>query len=379
MGYNGKNDSRHLGWKIVRAHIRELQEGCIVAEDVFSLTNRPIVTKKTILTQELIDILKVFLIEEVEVEKLKVNGAFFVSDDHIPDLKDEINDTALKNNESLEDMFLKGVQDYKKEFKNWQSGMQIDMSKIRNIMLPLIEKSENNPSDLFSLHHLSTNDEYLYQHSVAVGLLSAFIGRKLKYSKGDVVQLALGGVLSDSGMAKVKPSILYKNSTLTLQEFEEIKKHPAYSYKMVQNISLLRETTKLGIFQHHERLDGSGYPFGEQSNKINTFAKIIAVADTFHAMTSNRLYRKKQSPFKVLEMMLQDMFGKYDIAAMQAIGSGFMTFSIGSRVKLSDGQIAEILFIEEKFPTRPLVKLQQTGEILHLEKYRQLYIEEVLK
>lgn len=367
------------GGRKVRVHINELREGCIVADDIFSLTNRPIITKKTILNHELIDILKVFLIEEVPVEKIKVDGAAFIQEEPSYDSKVDIGDAAIRSYDSLEDMFLKGVQDYKKEFKNWQSGMQIDISKIRNIMLPLIEKCENNPSDLFSLHHLSTNEEYLYQHSVAVGLLSAFIGRKLKYSKGGIVQLALGGCLSDSGMAKVKPSILFTNSTLTLQEFEEIKKHPAYSYKMVQNISLLRETTKLGIFQHHERLDGSGYPFGEQSNKINTFAKIIAVADTFHAMTSNRLYRKKQSPFKVLEMMLQDMFGKYDIAAMQAIGSGFMTFSIGSSVKLSDGQIAEILFIEEKFPTRPLVKIQETGEILHLEKYRQLYIEEVLK
>ncbi|WP_373566133.1 HD-GYP domain-containing protein, partial [Klebsiella pneumoniae] len=70
--------------------------------------------------------------------------------------------------------------------------------------------------------------EYLFQHSVAVGLLSAFIGKKLKYSKGDIVQLALGGCLSDAGMAKIKPAILNKKSTLTQQEFEEIKSHPTY-------------------------------------------------------------------------------------------------------------------------------------------------------
>ncbi|MEH7123439.1 HD-GYP domain-containing protein [Bacillus sp. JJ1773] len=362
----------------MRVNIKELREGCIISEDIYSLTNRPIVTKKSILTKELIHILNVFLIEEVAVEKLMVNGSVFIPKEYIIDER-ETKEAPSENNGCLEDMFLIGVQNFKREFKNWQSGLPIDISKIRSIMLPLVDKSEANPSDLFSLHHLSTNDEYLYQHSVAVGLLSAFIGKKLKYNKGDVLQLALSGCLSDAGMAKVKPSILFKNSTLTLQEFEEIKRHPVYSYKMVQNISLLKETTKLGIFQHHERLDGSGYPFGEQNNKISSFAKIIAVADTFHAMTSNRLYRKKQSPFKVLEMMLQDMFGKYDIAAMHAIGSGFMTFSIGSSVKLSNGQIAEIMFLEEKTPTRPLVKINQTGEIFHLEKHRQLYIEEVIK
>ncbi|MBS4189825.1 HD-GYP domain-containing protein [Bacillus sp. FJAT-49705] len=363
----------------MRVRVNELQEGCILSEDVFSLTIRPIIDKKTVLSNELIELLKVFLIDSVAVESLMVNGKTFNPIEPLDEGKSKTIIIVPEQEAELRDMFLIGVQKYKKEFKNWQSGLPIDISKIRNILIPLIEKSESCPSDLFYLHHLSTNEEYLFQHSVAVGLLSAFIGRKLKFSKGDIVQLALGGCLSDAGMAKVKPSILLKNSILTLQEFDEIKKHPAYSYKMVQNISILRESTKLGIFQHHERLDGSGYPFGEQSSKINTFAKIIAVADTFHAMSSNRLYRGKQSPFKVLEMMLQDMFGKYDIAAMHAIGSGFMTFSIGSSVKLSDGQIAEILFIEEKSPTRPLVKINNTEEILNLVKNRQLYIEEVLQ
>lgn len=359
----------------MRVRIQELQEGCILSDDVYSLTNRPIISKKTILTDDVLQVLKAFLIKDVTVEKVKVNGSAFIPSDVIEEEKG----VFAEGEQRLEDLFLVGVQNYKKEFKNWQAGLSVDISKIRSIMLPLIEKLETSPSELFSLHHLSTNEEYLYQHAVAVGLLSAFIGRKLKYSKGDIVQLALGGCLSDAGMAKIKPAILNKKSTLSLQEFEDIKRHPTYSYKMVQNIMVLRESTKIGILQHHERLDGSGYPSGEQNNKINSFAKIIAVADTFHAMTCNRLYRRKQSPFKVLEMMLQDSFGKYDIAAMQSIKSGIMTFSIGSKVKLSDGQIAEILFIEEKSSTRPLVKVTSTEEIIHLEKNRQLFIEEVLK
>jgi HD-GYP domain-containing protein (c-di-GMP phosphodiesterase class II) len=310
------------------------------------------------------------------VDKLMVNGTPFLPKEVLVDGDSEHGNFS---SDDFEDAFLLAVRDYKREFGNWQSGIPIDISKIRNILLPLVEKSDINPSMLFSLHHLSTQDEYLYQHAIAVGLISAFIGKKLKMSKGDIVQLALGGCLADSGMAKIKPVILNKKSTLTKQEFDEMKSHTAHSYKMVQGISLLRESTKIGILQHHERLDGSGYPLGEQNNKINIFAKIIGVADTFHAMTSNRLYRRKQSPFKVLEMMLQDMFGKYDLTAMQAIGSGIMTFSIGSKVKLSNGRVAEIVFIEEKSPTRPLVKLIENDEIIHLEKNRQLFIEEVLK
>ncbi|GLB58977.1 HD-GYP domain-containing protein [Cytobacillus sp. NCCP-133] len=361
----------------MRVPIQELQEGCILSEDVFSMTNRPIVSRKTVLTSELIGILKAFLIEEAVVERTLVNGMAFIPAEGIVE-NPNISETK-ENDSSFLDTFLIGVKKYKKEFQAWQSGLPIDIAKIRNIMIPLIDKMEKSPSDIFTLHHFSTNEDYLFQHAVAVGLISSFIGKKLNLNKGEVVQLALGGCLADSGMAKISHGILQKSTSLSSEEFEEIKGHCSHSFKMVQNLSLLRESTKIGIIQHHERLDGSGYPFGEQSSKINQTGKIIAVADAFHAMTSQRLYRRKQSPFKVLEMLIQDSFGKYDIQSIQALGSGIMTFSIGSRVKLSDGQIGEILFVDDKSPTRPLVKIEETDELVHLEKDRQLFIDEVLK
>ncbi len=360
---------------MVRVPIQELREGCILTQDVFSLTNRPIISQKTVLTKELLDIMKIFLIDEAEVETTMVNGKPFASAGSL----EEAEELTESNELGFLNTFLTGVQNFKREFVSWQSGLPVDIAKIRNIMIPLIEKMEKSPSGIFSLHHLSTNEDYLYQHSVAVGMISAFIGKKLSLNKGEIVQLALGGCLADAGMAKINPSILNKSTSLNSEEFEEIKRHSTLSFKMVQNISLLRESTKIGIIQHHERLDGSGYPFGEQSSKINQAGRIIAAADAFHAMTSQRLYRRKQSPFKVLEMLIQDSFGKYDIPSIQALGSGIMNFSIGSMVKLSDGQTAEILFIEGKSPTRPLVKLVETGEIIQLEKNRQLYIDEVLK
>lgn len=362
----------------MRVKIKELQEGCILSEDVISWTNRPIVQKKTVLTNELLEILHAFLIKDVAVERMLVNGTPFIPSELIEEEK-ESEKESNKKEESFTDYFLQAVQQYKKEFQSWQAGTTVDISKIRNIIIPLIEKSETRSSDLFTLHHLSTENEYLFQHSIAVGLISGFIGKKLNYNKGDIAQLAVAGCLSDCGMAKIPSNILNKKDALTRDEFEEVKQHPTYSYKMIQNATLLRDGAKISIFQHHERLDGSGYPLGEKDQKIHPFAKIIAVADTFHAMTSQRLYRKKQSPFKVLEMIIQDNFGKFDIASIRALQAGIMNFSIGSKVKLSNGQVAEILFIEEKSPTRPLIKLIHSEEIIHLEKNRQLFIDEILE
>jgi len=353
-----------------------LIEGCIVSEDIFGRTDHPIIKKNTVLTNQLIDILKLFLIPSVEVEKLLVSGTPFIPPNQIQ-IEQSNNPAVSIGNSDFTRLFLQASEEYHKHFQMWQSGMPIDMAKIRLILLPLLNEDVVNSSVIFSLHHFSTKERYAYQHAVAVGLLCGYIAKRLQYSTGDAVQAAIAGILADCGMAKINPNILQKKTALSAQEFEEVKNHPKYSYQMVHGLPLLKKGAQVAVLQHHERLDGSGYPISLKSNMIHPIAKIIAVADTYHAMTSERLYRKKQSPFKVLEMMQQDYFGKFDLAALNALSSGIINFSIGSKVKLSDGKLGEVLFISEKSPTRPLVQLFHSEEILNLEENINLYIEEI--
>lgn len=362
----------------MRVSTNDLVAGCILSEDIFRLSNRPIIEKNTILTDELIEILHLFLIPTVEVERTLVVGTPFNAKEVAANEKKEKVQVYSQSKNDFITLFLQAAKEYKKEFQMWQSGMPIDISKIRTIILPLLEITKRNSSEIFSLHHLSNNEEYNDQHAVAVGLLCGYIAGRLNYSNGEVVQSALAGILADCGMAKVNPRILTKKSALTPSEFEEVTNHPKFSYQMVQHESLLKEGAKVAIIQHHERLDGSGYPFGLTNNKMHPLAKIIGVADTYHAMTSERLYRKKQSPFKVLELMRQDYFGKYDIAALKALSTGIMNFTIGSKIRLSNGELGEVFFISEKSPTRPLIKIENTEDILNLEENRHLFIEEII-
>lgn len=357
----------------MRVNPYELQEGCILSTDIFSKTNRPIFSKKTVLTAKLIEAMKAFLIEEVEVEKTLIDGSSFIpsSVPHaVEEEKKEI--TQL----SFTDLFLQSVYQYKKEFNSWQAGLPIDISKIRALLLPLLEKMENHSYEVFNLHHLSTRDTYPYQHPVAVGLISGFIGKKLELEMGEWVQVAMAGCLADCGMAKMNPRILHKTTSLTVKEYEDVKKHPVISFKMTQNIPVLRKEAKIAILQHHERLDGSGYPL--KSKNIHQYARIIAVADTLHAMTSERLYRSKQSPVKVIEMFFESSFGKFDPAVIRSISSHIVNFTPGDMVKLSDGRMAEIIFADRKSPTRPMIKIITTDEIIQLDRNRHLHIDEIL-
>lgn len=364
----------------MRVKIKGLIEGCILSQDVYGMTSTPIMKRNTVLTNELIEILQLFLIPSVEVNSILVTGTPFQPSEDLVE-----NERLLSNHSSngLEErdfvtLFLVATREYKRHFQLWQSGLPIDISQLRGILIPLLDVALQKSSEIFYLHHLSTKEEYLYQHSLAVGILCGFIAKRLNYSQGNIVQAALAGFLADCGLAKVRPGILQKDTALTSEEFNEIKNHTKYSYLLVQHVSSLKEGTKVAIFQHHERLDGSGYPIALTDPKIHDVAKIIAVADTYHAMTSERIYRKKQSPFKVLESMRQDQFGQFDVQILRALCSGIINFSKGSKVKLSNGQLGEVLFISDKSPTRPLVKLDETSEMINLESNRELYIEEII-
>lgn len=355
----------------MRVLINQVQEGCILTEDVLGLSNQPIIKKNTVITDELLNILKVYLVEEVEVAGMLENGEPF-------------NPVQLQNSEAKNEIpliasYISAAGNFKKEFSLWQTGSSIDINKIFSIMIPLIEEINFFPSsEIFQINHLSTDKDYISKHAVAVGMLSAFIGRKLNYSKSDIVQLAVGGALCDAGMAKVEPSLLEKASHLNYHEKEEIKRHPEYSLQMVQHLPILKDEVKSAIYEHHERLDGSGYPKGKSGKLISSYGKIFAVADAFHAMNSNRSYRRKYSPYQVLELMLEDYFGQYDLLSIKTLANGILHYSIDSTVKLSNGQLAKIIFIDESAPTRPLIKMISTDEILSLKNNRHLYIEEVM-
>ncbi|WP_257985540.1 HD-GYP domain-containing protein [Bacillus sp. V5-8f] len=357
----------------MRVKTQYLIEGTILSKDVPGLANRPIMAGKTILDHDHIEVLKAFLVTDVSVEKTLINGLPFVPKEII----DQEGEEQESSDSGFIPSYLKAVQSYKQLFKTWQAGTPMDVSKVRELIIPLFNKAMDNPSELFLLHHYSTTTDYLYHHAISVGLLSGYLAKKLNLERGDVLQIAMAGCLVDSGMAKIPLKILEKKTSLTTDEFNEVKPHPIYSLQMLQNSSILKEAVKYAILQHHERLDGSGYPSGKKGEALHPFSRIVAVADVYHAMTSERNYRKKQSPFKVAEMILQDDFGKFDIGVVKTLLSCITNYSIGSRVKLSNGYIAEIIFVESNAPTRPMVKLD-SGEILPLTKNRELFIEDVL-
>ena len=362
-----------IAMESLKVHINDLRAGKIVADDIYANTQYPIIFKNTKISQEHLHILKAFNISEIPI---------LLDENRKNDKPQEENSVVNVEMTQVVDSFRKNyidvIEEFKKMFNSWEAGAKIDITKVRGLILPLVEKMLEDRTIIFDLHCFCNVKEYLYHHCIATGLICAVITQKLGYERGYVYQMAVAGTLADCGMARIPLRIRDKKETLNQFEFNEIRKHPVFSLQMVRNLQAVKEEMKEAIFQHHERLDGSGYPLKLRVGSISKFGQIIAVADTFHAMTSERLYRSKESPFKVIEMIKESEFGKFDIQVVQALVDLVATLPIGTKIELSNLEHGEIMFINKFAPTRPLIKLISTGEIIDLSKNRRFYISRVI-
>lgn len=370
-----------LGGSYMFVKPEELIPGCILIEEVKGKTNRPLIPKNTMLTEKHITVLQKYLVERVNISsKLEEGEPFIPKSLHKSENSQplEVYDKEKKIDMSFKDHYQQVVVRYKMVFERWQNGVAVDMLSVRKLFIPLLERIDEIGSAVYTLYHYATKQDYFYHHSVTVGILSAFLGKKMGYEKREWLQIGLAGLLSDCGMARIDPDLVKKNSSLTRTELDEIKKHPMYSYRMVESLRMITQPVKLAVLQHHERIDGSGYPLGLSWGKIHMYARIVAVSDRYHAMTSDRLYREKQSPYHVIEEIQKDQYTKLDPQVVNTFIGALSDFSIGTRVRLSDDQIGEIVFIDVKQPSQPMIRIENSGEVVSLQNRPALFIDEIL-
>lgn len=362
-------------------NLEELKLGAIIAEDILVNTNSPIIHRESKVTRELIQVLRAFNITKVPVD---LENVFNRSEEEIKKLSEDRVELIQKEENpivtmSFVQLYEEAVNSFYKEFVGWEAGMKVNVAKLRNIIMPLVEKAMKERQVFSLLNMYSKMDKYIAHHSIAVGIISGAIAKKLNFSSGQITQMATAGLMADIGMAKVNPLIREKKSSLTESDFSEVKKHTIYSFQMIKDSPLLKPEMKLAIFQHHERLDGSGYPKNDKMNDVSVYSQIIAVADVYHAMTSERVYRSKSSSFKVLEMIREEGFGKYNIEVVNKLIELVGSLPISTRVILSSGEKGEVVFLHRDSPMRPMIRLSDSGQLIDLAANRSIHIESIIQ
>jgi putative nucleotidyltransferase with HDIG domain len=235
-------------------------------------------------------------------------------------------------------------------------GAAVDVHSVSEISRHIM-KEFGTVSDVINyLHLVRPMDDYTYSHSLNVSLMSIIIARWMNLSEAEIDEIATAGLLHDIGKTKISDKLLLKPGKLTDLEFDELKKHPILGYMMMENVKDATLNMKYSVLMHHEKIDGSGYPVGALDEEIPLFPKIIAIADIYDAMTSNRAYRNRMCPFEVIKNFEMQTFGKLDTRILTVFIKNIANTYMGDFVELNSGEICEIVFINQNRIWQPIVR-----------------------
>ncbi len=199
-------------------------------------------------------------------------------------------------------------------------------------------------------------DAYMYSSALNVALLSSLIAWDLHYNDDMVKQIFLGAIYHDIGIALLPNDVINKSTTLTIEEKMMILNHPTTGYEFAKSMSFLSAYIKQIILQHHEGLDGSGYPLRNKGDEIAQIAQIVGISDVYDAMTSDRPYKRAVAPNEALEFLLGSG-GKYDKTVFDAFIGRITPYPRGCIVELSNGQHAVVDEVPKDFPLRPVIRI----------------------
>ncbi|TWI60088.1 HD-GYP domain-containing protein [Halalkalibacter nanhaiisediminis] len=333
---------------------RSLSAGTKLGKPIYNDNGQILLRQGVVLTERVITRLSEMGISFVYIEDARTEGI-----DVADIVTDETKRMAVK---TIKEEFLhigKEIQ-LKKVFNG--DHLSKDFSKIVQAILSDIKSNEE---ALALLSDVYVYDNYIFTHSLNVTVYTLGLAVDLGFNEKQLIEIGMGALLHDVGKLSIPAEILNKPGRLTDEEFAIIKTHAKAGFDMLRrspNISLLTAHCAL---QHHERLDGTGYPQGLIDENIHIYAKIIGIADVFDAVTSNRVYRKPMLPHEALELLYAGVGTQFDHTLIDAFRRTIAVYPVGLTVTLSDGRIGIVIKQNKELSTHPVVRIiSEDGEEL---------------
>jgi HD-GYP domain-containing protein (c-di-GMP phosphodiesterase class II) len=196
------------------------------------------------------------------------------------------------------------------------------LTESKEIIENFVEFMEQDPQAMAHLIGLSSHDFYTYNHSLDVSIYALGLGMSAGYSsKADLLELGHGALLHDIGKRNVNTEIICKKGPLDETEWAQMKMHPAYGLKLLNDFPGITDAIKACVFEHHENHVGNGYPQNLDGHEIHPMARVVAICDTYDAMTTKRSYNEPMTPTAALELMKSKLAGRFDPDLLHAMYS----------------------------------------------------------
>ncbi len=250
-----------------------------------------------------------------------------------------------------------------------------DIEKLLGITSSLVRPGQTVIEYFDMIHNMRSSDDTIYTHSLNVAMIARIIGKWLKWSREDLDQLVIAGLLHDIGKILIPPEVLNKEGRLTDEEFALIKSHAQKGYDLIKDTNLDPRVKKAALM-HHERCDGSGYPMHLQEILIEDFAMIIAIADVYDAMTATRKHRSAMCPFQVIAEFESDGLQKYKPEYILTFLRKMAVTYQNNQVVLNDGRSGKIILLNQNSLSKPLIQMND-GSCIDLAKSN-LFIQSII-
>lgn len=234
-----------------------------------------------------------------------------------------------------------------------------------NIADSLMSAIDENDAMAIDISALKTSDEYTFKHSVDVATIAMIVAKNMGMTKEEIHEIGVTGLLHDVGKTKIPTEILNKPGRLDDDEFAIMRQHSVYGYHIIKERPDLPDDVKLGVLQHHEKINGTGYPLSLPANKICPYAKILTVADIYDALVTERPYKSAFSQREAVEMIMS-MTQELDMFAMQHFLQSVILYPVDTVVELSNGEKARVVKNTPHYILRPTVVGLSSGRVYNL-------------
>lgn len=330
-----------------RTLLSDLKPGVIVAKDIYNHNGVMLIPKGTTSSGDLIRYL----------QNTGIGDVYTDEDDQ--EIFQSVTD--FQKNINIDDIICKSTQlqahkQIKKTMMRFNSMGKIQIGEISELVESIIEQLLSKRDIVLTLSRLRSIDNYTYEHSLNVCVLSIILGIDLKVENHLLSILGTGAIMHDVGKVVIPEDILKKPSKLTPTEFEEIKKHTEYGYEILKNSDISEEAAGIALY-HHEKYDGSGYNRNFAGDRIPLFSRIVAVADAYDAMSNDRIYKKKLSPDVVYREIIRLTGKQFDSSIIELFLKHLSIYPLGTGVILNTNHKGVVIAQNKYLPESPVIRV----------------------
>jgi putative nucleotidyltransferase with HDIG domain len=361
--------------------VTELTPGMVTAQDILSYDMQLIVPKGVVLTENIISRFDGYSIYYAQIEdnladdfsKPMTNPLLANSNTQIPGLYDS--DYTLSSGITPEnESFIRFSQDFERCSQHFQDSLMNSLYRnepfrsndILKETLSLLTQDGVEINIFDMLLNMSDKEDSVYDHCIGTALTANVLAGWLRFSESDQMMATACGLFHDVGKIMLPQGIIGKPGKLTPSEFEIVKTHTTEGFHLLGRYRSIPEPVKNAALMHHEKCDGSGYPYGLKGDEIDKFSKIVTIADIFNAMTSERVYRSAICPFSVIKYFEDDGIQKYETKYILTFLENVSNSYLNHKVTLSNGMEGNVIFINKEHFSQPVIRTNN-NQIINLE------------